>query len=229
MSKRELTFWMIPIFILGAICLIVSVSKLITEIKNYSYEEEKSSEIAYEETIDIDIEEIAIEITKRPTPVPTQSVQTEITLTDEIEIVEDIINKEESDVVSNEIITTLYDVYTEEELDLLFRVVEAEVTDGDFDSKCNVASVIFNRLNIGWWGNELESVLLCDRQFKVVSNNRYMKVEVTDSTIDACEYVFENGDTTGGALYFDSTKGNSWAHDNCEFMFSDRVGHWFYR
>ena len=175
----------------------------------------------YETKDNIDVGRV-ITTTLRPLPTQSPEVEEKIVEVFTEEIKETILEPIEQNI-------TIYDVYTKEELDLLFRVVEAEVTDGDFDSKCNVASVIFNRLNIGWWGNELESVLLCDRQFKVVSNNRYMKVEVTDSTIDACEYVFENGDTTGGALYFDSTKGNSWAHDNCEFMFSDRVGHWFYR
>lgn len=40
---------------------------------------------------------------------------------------------------------TVFDVYTEEELMLIFRTVETECFDADFISKCNVASVIFNR------------------------------------------------------------------------------------
>lgn len=42
---------------------------------------------------------------------------------------------------------TIYDYFTNEELDLLFRVVQAEIGDEySFEQKCNVASVIFNRL-----------------------------------------------------------------------------------
>ena len=203
--------------ILAIVFFSASITKVIYEFRNnepYKFIECKSGKEVKE---NISIGEI-IDITHRPLPTQPPEVKEEIAEVLTEEVVQEPIEQN----------TTIYDVYTEEELDLLFRVVEAEVTDGDFDSKCNVASVIFNRVEIGWW-NDLESTLLADEQFEVIENNRYKIVDVTNSTITACEYVFMNGDTTGGALFFDSTKGNSWAHDNCEFMFSDRVGHWFYR
>ena len=41
----------------------------------------------------------------------------------------------------------IYDYFSEEELDLLFHVVQAEIGDEySFEQKCNVSSVIFNRL-----------------------------------------------------------------------------------
>ena len=45
----------------------------------------------------------------------------------------------------------------------------------------------------------------------------------------ACDYVYQFGDTTGGALWFDSTRGNSWADRNKEYLFCDNVGHNFYK
>ena len=122
----------------------------------------------------------------------------------------------------------LYDTYTEEELELLFRVVEAEVTGGDVESKSHVASVIFNRLKEGWWSGDLTKNLMANRQFAVVTNGRYLRVTITESTIKACEIAFEQ-DTAQGALFFDSTDGNSWAHNNRTFLFRDRVGHNFYK
>jgi len=122
---------------------------------------------------------------------------------------------------------TLYNTYSEDELDLLFRVVEAEATDYCVMCKSHVASVIFNRLNAGWWGGDLTKSIMAKRQFEVVTNGRYKKVTVTDETILACQIAF-SGDTAQGALFFDSTKGKSWAHRNQEYLFSDDA-HWFYK
>lgn len=122
----------------------------------------------------------------------------------------------------------LYADFTDEELNLLFLVVEAEVTGGDIESKSHVASVIFNRLKAGWHDGDLTENLMAQQQFKVITNGRYKKMEITEDTVIACElaYVY---DTAQGALFFDSTNGNSWAARNLEFIFRDRVGHDFYK
>lgn len=119
----------------------------------------------------------------------------------------------------------IYNDFSDGELWLLFSVVEAEVGDYDFDSRCNVTSVIFNRLN----SNEgLYSVLTSD-QFTTISNGRYLEVSIDEETRLACEYVYEIGDTTNGAMFFDSTNKNSWASYNKTFIFRDSAGHDFYR
>jgi len=122
---------------------------------------------------------------------------------------------------------SLYDTYSDEELELLFRVVEAEVTDYDIECKSHVASVIFNRIKKGWWDGDLTKILTAKRQFEVITNGRYKRVEITEETVLACEIAFEQ-DTAQGALFFDSTKGKSWAHENREYIFSDDA-HWFYK
>lgn len=122
---------------------------------------------------------------------------------------------------------TLYNTYSEEELELLFRVVEAEATDYSIECKSHVASVIFNRLKEGWWGGDLTRSIMAKRQFEVITNGRYKRVKVTEETILACEIAFEQ-DTAQGALFFDSTKGKSWAHKNRTYIFSDDA-HWFYK
>ena len=70
---------------------------------------------------------------------------------------------------------TIYEYFTEEELDLLFHVVQAEI------------------------GDECYSF-----EQKAISNGRYKEVEVAEDTILACEYAFEIEDTTDGCLFFDS-------------------------
>ena len=88
----------------------------------------------------------------------------------------------------------IYDEYNDEDLIKMFRVVEAEVGGHGFDEKCNVASVILNRVNDGRFGNSLGDVLVAN-QFATISDGRYKKVEVSDETISACEFVFQFGDS----------------------------------
>ena len=130
-------------------------------------------------------------------------------------------------------VPTLYSTFTEEELNLLFKVVEAEATEGGLEEKTNVASVIFNRVRTGWSDGDLISILLSPRQFEVITNGRYKRVKVTETTILACEFAFEN-DTVDGAIYFDCTNGESWAAQECKkgnliWVMKDGIGHDFYR
>lgn len=99
---------------------------------------------------------------------------------------------------------TIYDYFCSDELDLLFRVVQAEIGDKySFEQKVNVANVIFNRLDHERFPDTLLEILTPD-QFSTISSGSYEKVEVSDVTILACEYAFQFEDTTGGCLFFDS-------------------------
>ena len=58
---------------------------------------------------------------------------------------------------------TIYDCFTDEELDLLFYVVQAEIGDEySFEQKVNVCSVIFNRLEHKRFPNTLLEILTPD-------------------------------------------------------------------
>ena len=90
-----------------------------------------------------------------------------------------------------------------QELDLLFRVVQAEIGNYSFKQKVNVANVILNRVDHERFGESLSEVLI-PSQFSTISNGRINKVKVSEDTILACEYAFLFADTTNGALFFDS-------------------------
>lgn len=118
---------------------------------------------------------------------------------------------------------TIYDYFSKEELDLLFHVVQAEVGDEySFESKINVANVIFNRFYHERFPDTLLDILVCD-QFSPIADGRYREVEVTEDTILACEYAFMMDDTTDGCLFFDSNNTL-----NYQFMFNDGT-HNFYK
>lgn len=118
---------------------------------------------------------------------------------------------------------TIYDCFTDEELDLLFRVVQAEIGDEySFEQKTNVASVIFNRFEHERFPDSLSEILTKD-QFSTISSGRYKKVEVSENTVLACEYAFAIDDTTDGCLFFDSNNTL-----NYQFVFNDSA-HNFYK
>ena len=118
---------------------------------------------------------------------------------------------------------TIYDYFTEEELDLFFHVVQAEIGDEySFEQKTHVVSVIFNRYYHERFPNTLLEILI-PSQFSTISNGSYKKVDISEDTILACEYVFMIEDTTDGCLFFDSNNAL-----NYHFVFNDGA-HNFYK
>lgn len=120
---------------------------------------------------------------------------------------------------------TIYEVFSEEEINSIECVVEAEARDADFASKVNVACVIFNRYDDSTeeFPKELLDIINEENQFAKCAG------EISDTTILAVEYAYSVGDTTGGALWFNKKNCNSWASRNREYLFTDEAGHEFYR
>lgn len=117
---------------------------------------------------------------------------------------------------------TVYDKYSEDEIKLIWRVVETETYDQDFESKVNVANVIFNRLKSGEFGETITEIITTPKQF------RYGRQKITDDTIYAVMYAYEMPDTTYGALYFHSGEKRD-MFNGADFIFQDDAGHNFYR
>ena len=114
---------------------------------------------------------------------------------------------------------TIYDVFSPNELDLLFRVVHAEIGDEwTFDQKVNVASVIYNRVESKYFGDSLTTVLI-PGQFSTISNGAYHNTP-SEKTIAACEYAYEIENTVGDCLYFDSNGALS-QYSKLEWVFND--------
>lgn len=124
--------------------------------------------------------------------------------------------------------TTIYEAFTELELDLLFRIVEAETLGSGYRPKENVASVIFNRREQGWGKQNLLDILTQQNQFKVYTTGAYLKHDVTADTIKACESAWKY-DTADNCVYFNRHTTNSYARKHCEYVFTDEIGHDFFR
>lgn len=116
---------------------------------------------------------------------------------------------------------TVYDYYTEDEIYLIQRCVETECHGGDFDSKCNVASVIFNRANNSEFGDSVIDVITAENQFA------YKRKKITEDTKLAVEYAFAIEDTTDGCIAFHSNEKRD-KFNNWDYAFTDSIGHNFY-
>ena len=115
---------------------------------------------------------------------------------------------------------SIYEVYLEEDIYLMQRCIETEVYGGDFQSKCNVASVILNRVNGDVFPNTPKEVVV-KNQFCFSRKN------ISEDTKLALEYAFMMGDTTQGALFFHSgEKTNTFS--GAQYLFSDNAVHHFY-
>lgn len=196
---------------MNKILYIVSLSVMIAFIfaPIYTYEEEEKVEVNIEEDIATEVE-----ISER-----------EQEMYDEIVRVSYIEDKKEWFVEYKKLYEKypeylakqeeIYDVFNENELEKLFRTVEAEATHGTFQDKVNVAVTIFNRINHEDFGSTIDEIITPD-QFSPFMDGRYYEVTVTENTILACEYAYIFGIIEHDALYFDRTNGNSWAHRNLE-------------
>lgn len=117
---------------------------------------------------------------------------------------------------------TVYDIYSEDGIYLMQRVIETEAFGQDFDSKVNVASVILNRIEgDNSFGNTVMEVVK-PGQFC------YGRKQISEDTILALEYAFEIEDTTNGCLYFHSNPKTE-TFSGAVYVFTDSAGHHFYR
>lgn len=95
---------------------------------------------------------------------------------------------------------------SEEDYEILTRIVEAEAGCEDSKGKMLVAGVILNRVQNEKFPDTVKEVVFQQEhgvsQFSPVGNGRYETVTVSQETIDAVERVLCGEDVTEGALYF---------------------------
>lgn len=82
---------------------------------------------------------------------------------------------------------------TDEEREILYRIVEAEATDGTKQQKKNVASCILARVESKDFPNTVKDVVFEKNQFTPLYDGRYYSVKITDSTKEAVDEILENG------------------------------------
>lgn len=104
---------------------------------------------------------------------------------------------------------TLYD-FSDEELEVLLRIVEAEAGGEDEDGRLLVANVVLNRVNSDSFPDTVTEVVFQKEgdvaQFSPAYSGKYDRVEISDTTISAVGRALKGEDISQGALYFVARK-----------------------
>ncbi len=128
-------------------------------------------------------------------------------------------------------------ILSEEDLDILQRIVEAEAGNQDEEGRLLVANVVLNRVRNEDFPDTVKDVVLQREngvcQFSPVSNKTLWSVKVSETTKDAVERALMGEDISEGALYFaareyaDSNK-MKWFDNHLTFLFK-HGGHEFFK
>ncbi len=130
----------------------------------------------------------------------------------------------------------LYD-FSDEELEVLLRIVEAEAGGEDEDGRLLVANVVLNRVNSDSFPDTVTEVVFQKEgdvaQFSPAYSGKYDRVEISDTTISAVGRALKGEDISQGALYFVARKRADkgslrWFDEKLVFLF-EHGGHEFFK
>lgn len=122
--------------------------------------------------------------------------------------------------------------YTDEDYQVLLRIVQAEAGICDKRGKILVADVIINRVLSKEFPNSVKAVVYEPSQFQPVSNGAINSVKVTAETIECVDRALDGEDYSNGALYFMNRRGSGsaapWFDRHLTYLFA-HDGHEFFR
>ena len=122
--------------------------------------------------------------------------------------------------------------YTDEDYEVLLRIVQAEAGICDPKGKILVADVIINRVLSGKFPDSVKAVVYQPSQFQPVSNGTINTVKVTAETIECVDRALAGEDYSNGALYFMNRRASgsaaSWFDRRLTYLFA-HDGHEFFR
>ena len=116
------------------------------------------------------------------------------------------------------------DSITEEDYEVLLRIVQAEAGICDDVGKILVANVILNRLESSQFPDSITEIVYQKSQFSPVSDGSINTVEVTQQTRDCVRRALAGEDYSQGALYFMHREGShsqavTWFDGRLTFLF----------
>lgn len=125
----------------------------------------------------------------------------------------------------------------DEELNILYKVCEAEAGGSSKEEIGHVASVVLNRVKSPKFPNTIKGVVYQANQFACVKDGHFDKANPSEKTKSAVDGVLSSGDTTGGAFWFRTEASAKKAgmptsasekHNFYVFLFKDPNTHIFY-
>lgn len=99
--------------------------------------------------------------------------------------------------------------YTDEDYQVLLRIVQAEAGICDAQGKIMVANVILNRVRSNEFPNNITDVVYEKSQFSPVNDGRINTCKVTQETINCVDRALAGEDYSQGALYFMNRGGSA--------------------
>ena len=126
---------------------------------------------------------------------------------------------------------------SDEDIEILERIVEAEATGEDIKGKMLVANVILNRVNDDDFPDTIKGVVFQKDggtyQFSPIKDNRYWSVKISKDTVKAVDRVMQGEDDSKGALYFSARSradkdSMRWFDSHLDFLFR-YGGHEFFK
>lgn len=126
---------------------------------------------------------------------------------------------------------------TDEDYEVLLRIVEAEAGGEDIEGKMLVAGVVLNRVEHEDFPDTVTEVVFQRNngvtQFSPVNGGRYYTVTVSEETKEAVERVLAGEDISEGALYFAArkyanAKSMRWFDEHLTFLFAHGGHEFFY-
>ena len=121
---------------------------------------------------------------------------------------------------------------SDEDYQILLRIVQAEAGICDDKGKILVADVIINRVLSKRFPNTVKGVVYQRSQFQPVSNGRINSVKVTPDTIRCVDRALDGEDYSNGALYFMNRQASgrqaSWFDSSLTYLFA-HGGHEFFK
>ncbi|MEG7530405.1 MAG: cell wall hydrolase [Hungatella sp.] len=114
--------------------------------------------------------------------------------------------------------------YSDQDYQVLLRIVQAEAGICDAKGKILVANVILNRVRDSEFPGNITDVVYQQSQFSPVSNGAIDSVKVTAQTVDCVKRALAGEDYSNGALYFMYRGGSrshavSWFDKRLTFLF----------
>ncbi|MDW2798880.1 cell wall hydrolase [Clostridium boliviensis] len=113
---------------------------------------------------------------------------------------------------------------SDDDYNVLLKIVQAEAGICDEEGKILVANVILNRVKSGQFPSTVKGVVYSPSQFSPVSNGSINSVKVTNSTKECVNRALAGEDYSNGALYFMYRRGSrsgavSWFDSHLTYLF----------
>lgn len=118
---------------------------------------------------------------------------------------------------------------SQEDAVLLMRIARCEAGDNGVEAQLIIMNVIMNRLNDKTFPDNIHDIIYANKQFSVVTNGEFDKVEINVDSHLALARLEMGEDLSDGAIYFESASAtDTWQSKHKQLLF-EKYGQRFYR